>query len=47
MASEPKEVRWYDGGHDLNDIQCLLDRAAFLEQQMGIKPVGAMLARNR
>jgi hypothetical protein len=47
VASEPKEVRWYDAGHDLNDIQCLLDRAAFLEQQMGIKPVGAILPRKR
>jgi hypothetical protein len=46
-ASGPKEIRWYDTGHDLNDIHCLLDRAAFLEQQIGIKSVEAIIARKR
>lgn len=44
-ASEPKTRQDYDTGHDLNDVQCLLDRAAFLEKQIGLKPVGAILSK--
>jgi dienelactone hydrolase len=36
-ASEPKEVKWYDTGHELNDIQALKDRADWLRKQIGIK----------
>lgn len=42
-ASEPKQVKWYDTGHDLNDIQTLLDRAAWLHEQIGMKPVSAIV----
>ncbi len=42
-ASEPKTVKWYDTGHDLNDVQALLDRAAWLERQIGIKPLSPIL----
>ncbi len=42
-ASEPKILRWYDTGHDLNDVQALLDRAAWLERQIGIKPLSPIL----
>ena len=38
-ASEPKIVEWYDTGHDLNDVQALIDRANWLQRQIGIKPV--------
>jgi hypothetical protein len=38
-ASEPKAVLWYDAGHELNDIQTLLDRANWLEKQIAIKPL--------
>jgi CubicO group peptidase (beta-lactamase class C family)/pimeloyl-ACP methyl ester carboxylesterase len=42
-ASEPKAVRWYDTGHELNDFQALRDRAEWLQRHVGIKPVGSIL----
>lgn len=36
-ASKPKLVKWYDTGHELNDIHALRDRAAWLQIQIGIK----------
>jgi cephalosporin-C deacetylase-like acetyl esterase len=44
-ASEPKIVEWYDSGHDLNDVQALIDRANWLRRQIGIKPVGPILQK--
>ena len=44
-ASEPKWIKWYDTGHDLNDVQTLLDRAEWLEKQIGIKPLGPVLEK--
>jgi dienelactone hydrolase len=38
-ASEPKLIKWYDAGHDLDDPQALLDRASWLEKQIGIEPL--------
>lgn len=38
-ASEPKLVKWYNTGHELNDIQVLIDRANFLGKEIGIKPI--------
>ena len=38
-AREPKDVKWYDTGHDLNDVQALLDRAAWLREKVGLGPV--------
>jgi hypothetical protein len=35
-ATGPKEVRWYDTGHDLNDPQALTDRAAWLKRIVGL-----------
>jgi fermentation-respiration switch protein FrsA (DUF1100 family) len=34
-ASDPKTVKWYDGGHGLNS-QAVLDRAEWLRRQIGI-----------
>jgi dienelactone hydrolase len=36
-ASAPKAVKWYDTGHELNDLQALKDRAAWLQKQIGTK----------
>ena len=36
-APQPKEVRWYDAGHDLTP-QAGADRYAWLRQQIGIDP---------
>lgn len=41
-ASEPKTIKWYDTGHELNDPQALFDRAEWLESQIDItslKPI--------
>ena len=45
-ASEPKLVLWYDTGHGLNDVRPLIDRAKWLQKQIGMKPVGPILRRN-
>jgi dienelactone hydrolase len=44
-AREPKEVKWYDTGHELNDPQALLDRAAWLRDRVRLEPVELMLKR--
>lgn len=44
-ASEPKVVRWYDTGHDLNDPRALADRAAWLAPKLGLGPVGPILEK--
>ena len=38
-ASQPKEVRWYSTGHDLNDLRALADRAAWLGPRIGLQPL--------
>ena len=43
-ATGPKEVKWYDTGHDLNDVQALLDRAGWLRAKVGLGRVGPLLA---
>ncbi len=44
-AREPKLLKWYDGGHELNDLDALADRAAFLRQHVGIAPIGPLVMR--
>ncbi|MGH9903763.1 MAG: alpha/beta hydrolase family protein, partial [Pyrinomonadaceae bacterium] len=44
-ASEPKTVKWYETGHDLNDFGALIDRADWLRGKIGMKPVGPVLER--
>ena len=46
-ASEPKSVMWYDTGHELNDIKALLDRADWLQKQIGFKPIPIFENRTR
>jgi len=36
-ASEPKQVSWYDTGHELNDLQALADRYRWLSEHVGLK----------
>jgi hypothetical protein len=38
-ASEPKSQEWYDTAHDLNDPRALVDRAHWLEKQIGFPAV--------
>jgi hypothetical protein len=44
-ASDPKDVRWYDTGHDLNDPRALADRAEWLGSRLGMAPVLPVLER--
>ena len=44
-ARGPKEVRWYDTGHDLNDPQALADRAAWLKPIVGLAPIATLTSR--
>ena len=45
-ASKPKTTRWYEGGHDFNDISALSDRAEWLRSQIGVKDLRPIL-RNK
>jgi cephalosporin-C deacetylase-like acetyl esterase len=38
-ASLPKEQRWYDSGHELNDPRALRDRAEWLRAKIGIAAI--------
>ncbi len=39
-ASEPKEIAWYQAGHDLHDLEkdARADRLAWLRRQLGLPP---------
>jgi dienelactone hydrolase len=45
-ARQPKEVKWYDTGHELNDVQALCDRSAWLRGKIGLGPVVPILRRS-
>jgi fermentation-respiration switch protein FrsA (DUF1100 family) len=38
-ASKPKQVRWYDADHGLNE-QALRDQRAWLTRELGLRPQG-------
>ena len=38
-AKDPKLVKWYPTGHELNDIQALIDRANWLKDKIGLGPI--------
>ncbi len=44
-ASEPKTVKWYEGGHEFADPRALPDRAEFLRKQIEIAPLRPILKR--
>jgi hypothetical protein len=44
-AGGPKAVKWYDTGHELNDVQALLDRAQWLQKHIGMKPLAPVLQK--
>lgn len=37
IAGEPKELKWYDSGHDLNDPQAFVDRQSWLRMYLNIQ----------
>jgi len=44
-ASQPKQLRWYDTGHDVADITAIADRARFLAGELKLRGIDAVLAR--
>ena len=44
-ATGAKTVKWYDAGHDLNDPQALIDRAAWLKKRVGLRSVNEILRK--
>jgi dienelactone hydrolase len=44
-AGEPKEQKWYDTGHDLNDLDVTLDRSIWLKDRIGIRSIAPLLER--
>ena len=44
-ASEPKSVKWYHTGHDLNDVQALVDRSEWLREKVGTGSIAEILER--
>jgi dienelactone hydrolase len=42
-ASEPKIIKWYETGHELNSIEALRDRAEWLRAQIKIDPLAPIL----
>jgi dienelactone hydrolase len=42
-ASEPKSVKWYETGHDLNDVQALLDRSEWLRAKIGTGSIARII----
>ncbi|WP_185845884.1 S9 family peptidase [Kibdelosporangium aridum] len=45
MAAEPKEQRWYDSGHVINDVTAVADRARFLAKHLDLPGLPEGLAR--
>lgn len=43
-AGEPKKVKWYPTSHEFNHLGALLDRARWLEREIGIGPVEPLLS---
>ena len=44
-ASGPKEIKWYDTGHDVDDLAAISDRARFLAKSLGLKDVERVLRK--
>lgn len=37
-GSQPKQVKWYDAGHDLLSVQAMVDRDNWLRKELGLRP---------
>jgi dienelactone hydrolase len=42
-ATEPKELKWYDTGHDIDDIAASVDRARFLSRTLHLQNIDLVL----
>jgi dienelactone hydrolase len=46
-ASQPKELRWYETGHEVDDLGAISDRVRFLARNLRLGSVEALLAEAR
>jgi len=46
-ATEPKELKWYDSSHDIDDIAALADRARFLAKTLHLGNIERQLQGSR
>jgi cephalosporin-C deacetylase-like acetyl esterase len=44
-ANGPKEARWYPTSHEFTDTAALLDRASWLEREIGLAPATPILGK--
>jgi dienelactone hydrolase len=44
-GSQPKLIKWYDTGHEINDIEALRDRAEWFHKEIGIGPLDPVLLK--
>lgn len=44
-ASNPKQVYWYDTGHEVNDLRALVDRAQWLQKYLNFQPMQPLLEK--
>jgi len=42
-ASQPKQIKWYDVGHELDNVEALRDRAEWLRKELGISPLAPVV----
>lgn len=44
-ASNPKQVYWYDTGHEVNDFRALVDRAQWLQKYLNLHPIRPLIEK--
>jgi dienelactone hydrolase len=44
-ASNPKQVYWYDTGHEVNDYRALVERAQWLQKYLNFQPIKPFLEK--
>jgi len=45
VASEPKQLKWYDTAHEVTDITAICDRARFLARELKLQSIDSVLRR--
>jgi cephalosporin-C deacetylase-like acetyl esterase len=43
-ASQPKAIRWYPAGHELNDVNALIERANWIADQLRVPALRSVIA---
>jgi dienelactone hydrolase len=47
LATGPKQLKWYDSGHDIDDPAAAIDRARFLAEHLHLPDIGRVLDNGR